>query len=80
MKEHVVDHICPWCDRIMDRVFFGSDASPVAGDITLCFYCASPSVFDASLTPRKPGKRQLKLIETSQDVRRVQALIRTLAR
>jgi hypothetical protein len=46
---------CPYCEHRFDAATsIGSDAVPKPGDLTLCISCASPLVFTATLTARKP--------------------------
>jgi hypothetical protein len=49
---------CPYCGKRLDSAMAADpqhpDATPDPGDLSICISCASPLVFTAKLTLRKP--------------------------
>ena len=45
-------NICPQCGNHNTGASMDEDASPVAGDISICFYCGYVSVFNEDLSLR----------------------------
>lgn len=49
--------VCPVCGQVNDQHWDpkGSAARPEPGDVSVCWACASPSIFTADLTLRHPS-------------------------
>jgi hypothetical protein len=61
---HTPDTLCPVCKKILNAATHtnGEEVSPIPGDISVCFGCATPLVFGEGLTLSKlPDEEYQKL-------------------
>ena len=65
---------CPHCGALVDAA--GSapgdkdEGGPEQGSISICLYCARPSIFDSDLRLHRPTPAQIDEILADPDVRR----------
>lgn len=72
--------LCPACGHKIDRASSMDDATPSAGDISICIRCAAVNLFAGDLTLRRPTADELDALKRSEswpDIQRhVHALLR----
>lgn len=63
---------CPHCGAYVDAAgeADGTEGGPEQGSISICLYCARPSVFDNDLRLRKMTPAQMDEVLSDPDVRR----------
>ncbi len=77
--------VCPWCLREQDAstLVDGEQwVAPVDGDVSICLYCARPSVFTGHRNDKRlPSGRELaEILADPEVVRAVDAVLRELGR
>jgi hypothetical protein len=63
------------CDSVFHVDSGGKPVQPENGDISVCFRCKSPAIFDRTMPDgvRKPSPREMDELEASAELRRVWA-------
>jgi hypothetical protein len=76
-----LEHVCPHCDKQMDRLRSLQDGQgPSPGDSTICMYCARCSIFCEDLTLRKPTKEEdAEIADTPEGITAFAMTVRYLA-
>ena len=72
---------CPYCGHTLDAVTPTPDnpeATPSAGDITICFGCAEVLILKEDLTVRVPNMEEAFYAQGEPQVIQLQRAIRTL--
>lgn len=56
----VIPSPCPNCKKVSDMAYGpNSDDPPTPGDVSICLYCQSISVFDEDLILREPTEEEI---------------------
>lgn len=75
--EHDQTVPCPYCGHQLDAwTGITGDATPEAGDASICAYCAGLLVFADDLTPREPTETELAALVKDDPLRIAQRAMR----
>lgn len=66
---------CPNCEALLDAVdSVGVDAEPNPGDLTICFYCGEPLIFNEDMSLRAMNDQDMKCFENEGALIEFQAI------
>lgn len=72
--------LCPWCgaDNSANTAVVDGQ-TPSSGDVSICAYCTSPSVFadvDGELVPRIPTAEELLVLDSDPQLAAIRSRLR----
>lgn len=73
IDERTVASVCRVCGERLDAATaaISEHATPVPGDVSVCFYCATVSIYADDMTLRAPTPEERRELDASDEVTRV---------